>query len=56
MIWSLEEQADGVLVTARIFYHEAQDMGGQAATGVADALSNEFRNFANVFNGTYINM
>jgi len=56
VIWSLEEQSEGVLVTARIFYHEAQDMGGQAAKGVADALSNDFRNFANVFSGTYITM
>ncbi|MDD7908340.1 SRPBCC family protein [Pseudovibrio exalbescens] len=57
VIWTLEEQdAGGVLVTSRIYYHEAQDMGGNAAAAVVGALTNDFKNFANIYGGTYITM
>lgn len=57
VIWTLEDKgADGTLVVARIYYDEAQDMGGQAAAAVEGALANDFRNFANVHGGTYVEM
>lgn len=57
VIWTLEQQeAGGVLVTSRIYYHEAQDMGGNAAVAVVGALTNDFKNFANLYGGTYITM
>ncbi|ABD54471.1 SRPBCC family protein [Jannaschia sp. CCS1] len=57
VIWTLEDKgADGTLVTTRIYYDEAQDMGGNAAEAVAAALAVDFRNFANIHGGTYVEM
>ena len=57
VIWTLEDKgADGTLVTTRIYYDEAQEMGGNAATAVANALAVDFRNFANIHGGTYVEM
>lgn len=57
VIWTLEDKgADGTLVIARIHYDEAQAAGGQAARAVAGALAIDFRNFANVYGGTYVQM
>lgn len=57
VIWTLEDKGKkGTLVVARIFFHEAQDMGGQAAAGVLQALATDFKNFANTYKGTYVEM
>ena len=57
VIWTLEDKGeDGTLVVSRIYYDEAQDMGGQAAAAVEAALANDFRNFANIHGGTYVEM
>ncbi|MEM1053377.1 MAG: SRPBCC family protein [Pseudomonadota bacterium] len=57
VVWTLEDKgADGTLVIARIHYDEAQDTGGQAAMAVAGALAVDFRNFANLYGGTYVEM
>lgn len=57
VIWTLEDKgADGTLVVTRIYYDEAQDMGGNAAAAVAEALAVDFRNFANIHGGTYVEM
>ena len=55
VVWTLEDKGDeGTLVVSRIFFHEAQDMGGNAAAAVSEALAVDFRNFANVYGGTYV--
>lgn len=57
VIWTVEDKGpDGTLVVARMYYHEAQEAGGQAATGVAQALAVDFKNFANTYGGTYVKM
>lgn len=57
VIWTLEDKAGGgTLVMARIFFHEAQDMSGRAAMAVGQALETDFKNFANVYGGTYMEM
>ena len=57
VIWTLEDKGeDGTLVVSRIYYDEAQDMGGEAAAAVEAALANDFRNFANIHGGTYVEM
>ncbi|MEM7730108.1 MAG: hypothetical protein AAF311_12675 [Pseudomonadota bacterium] len=57
VIWTLEDKgADGTLVTSRIYFDEAQDMGGNAAAAVGEALAVDFRNFANIHGGTYVEM
>lgn len=57
VIWTLEDKgADGTLAVSRIYFNEAQDMGGNAAMAVSQALAVDFRNFANVHGGTYITM
>ncbi len=57
VIWTLEDKgADGTLITARIYFDEAQDMGGNAAAAMGEALAVDFRNFANIHGGTYVEM
>ena len=57
VVWTLEDKGDeGTLVVTRIFFHEAQDMGGNAAAAVGQALAVDFKNFANVYGGTYVDM
>lgn len=57
VIWTVEDKGpDGTLVVARMYYHEAQEARGQAATGVAQALAVDFKNFANTYGGTYVKM
>lgn len=57
VVWTLEDKGDeGTLVVTRIFFHEAQDMGGNAAAAVGQALAVDFKNFANVYGGTYVEM
>lgn len=55
VVWTLEDKGDeGTLVVSRIFFHEAQDMGGNAAAAVGQALTFDFKNFANTYGGTYV--
>lgn len=55
VIWTLEDKgADGTLVVARMYYHEAQDANGKIAAGVAQSLISDFQNFANVYRGVYV--
>ncbi len=57
VIWTLEDKgADGTLIIARIYFDEAQEMGGNAAAAVGKALAVDFRNFANIHGGTYVDM
>ena len=57
VVWTLEDQGDdGTLVVSRIFFHEAQDMDGNAAAAVGQALAVDFKNFAKVYGGTYVEM
>jgi hypothetical protein len=57
VIWTLEDKgADGTLITTRIYFDEAQDMSGNAAAAVGEALAVDFRNFANIHGGTYVEM
>lgn len=57
VIWTLEDKgADGTLVVTRIYFNEAQDMGGNAAAAVGEALAVDFRNFVNIKGGTYVTM
>ena len=57
VVWTVEPKGrNGSLVVARMYYHEAQDMGGNAAKAIAGALKTDFKNFANIYDGTYLSM